>query len=92
MLFTTLLFWRAMPMFMPVAHAPIEKALMVIHGSSPKAYRAKWLMKKWLTCLSSSDRIQLKGVPVLPDDSSIAVAFVGSLPFTHLSPGGYAMT
>lgn len=35
--FLTMLFrWRATPMLMPVAHAPMEKALMVIHGASPK--------------------------------------------------------
>lgn len=81
----------ASPALTPVAHAPIEKPLIVM-TSWPKKYQPNWLN---LRCTSRSSpllRTQLKGVPEEPEDSSIVVPVMRILPSRQRSSVLNALT
>ena len=86
--FTIAIFDIAMPVFVPVAHAPMENALIAKSLRVPKSsvmYPATFLC----TVLSSRfERIQLYGVPDDPLDSSTTVPTVSMTPCQHLSGSG----
>ena len=76
--------------FIPVAHAPREKALMTNTGRSSLAWRRKPTRRTSRDARrSTGPRTQLVGVPVEPEDSSTTTPRRGSRPPTHRSGMGY---
>ena len=70
-----------MPMFVPVAHAPIENALMANRRSVGNVNRIQFAVFRWTSRSSRSDRSQLNGVPDEPADSSTSVPAIGMRPW-----------
>src|SRR5436190_67685 len=85
-------FESAMPMFIPVAHAPIENALRANKRSVGKQKRIQFALFLWTSCSSARERSQLNGVPDEPADSSTTVPTSGILPSRQRSAKSYLLT
>ena len=73
-------FDSAMPMFVPVAQAPMENAFSANRRSVGNVHRTQFAVSRWTSCSSFPDRSQLYGVPEEPADSSTSVPAIGWRP------------
>ena len=74
-----------MPMFVPVAHAPIENALIANRRSVGKVNRIQFAVFRCTSRSSRPERSQLNGVPEEPADSSTTVPTIGIRPLRQRS-------
>src|SRR5580765_6287428 len=85
-------FVRAIPVFVPVAQAPIENAFSANNrsvGNENRIQLAVFLCTSWS---SAAERSQLNGVPDEPADSSTTVPASGIRPFRERSAKPYFRT
>ena len=82
----------AMPVFVPVAHAPIENAFSANSRSVGNEKRIQFAVFLCTSCSSARERSQLNGVPDEPADSSTTVPFSGIRPLRQRSANGYRLT
>src|SRR5437868_2162599 len=85
-------FARAIPVFVPVAQAPIENAFSAKRrsvGNEKRIQLAVFLCTSWS---SAAERSQLNGVPDEPADSSTIVPALGIRPLRHRAANPYFLT
>ena len=90
--FTMATLAMASPVLVPVAHAPMENALMQNRLRAPNKNVTYPATLRWTVSSSFFDRIQLNGLPDDPDDSSTTVPTVSIDPFQHRSSSEYCVT